>query len=174
MRRRVADAIAAEFLAGASGDSLVAFDGRDLSAPARVSVAIHAAHATSSAGASDVFTLPIANFSRRTLVATLEARGPRRFPINVAAVNGFGVERTELRVTLPAGWHARLPKDVDAASDFGAYHAQYRQEGRVLDVVRELTGQRGVQPPGRIGDLIAWLRAVSQDDAGVILLDHGP
>ncbi|HXH62809.1 MAG TPA: DUF3857 domain-containing transglutaminase family protein [Gemmatimonadales bacterium] len=174
MRRRMADAIAAEFLPGASGDSLVAFDGRDLSAPARVSVAIHAPHATTSAGTSDVFTLPMENFSRRTLVATLEARGTRRFPINVAAVNGFGVERTELRVTLPAGWRARLPKDVDASSDFGNYHAQYRQEGRVLHVLRELTGQRGVQPPGRIVDLIAWLRAVSQDDAGVILLDHAP
>ena len=84
------------------------------------------------------------------------------------------MERTELRVTLPAGWRARLPKDVDASSDFGNYHAQYRQEGRVLHVLRELTGQRGVQPPGRIVDLIAWLRAVSQDDAGVILLDHAP
>jgi hypothetical protein len=173
-RRRVADAIAAEFLAGASGDSLVIFDGRDLYVPARVSLAIHAPHATTSAGASDVFTLPMENFSRRSLVARLEARGPRRYPINVAAVNGYGVAHTELRVTLPEGWHARLPKDVDAASDFGVYHAQYRQEGRVLHVVRELSGQRGVQPPGRIGDLIAWLRAVSQDDAGVILLDHTP
>jgi hypothetical protein len=108
------------------------------------------------------------------IAADLRARGQRRFPINASAVSGDGVDEEDLDLTLPEGWHARLPANVDAASDFGHYESRYAQEGRVLHVVRRLTGARGVLPPQRVGDLIAWLDAVSKDDSKYIIIEHGP
>jgi hypothetical protein len=75
-----------------------------------------------------------------------------------------------MHVTLPPGWRARLPANVSAESVFGHYSAKYTQEGRVLHIVREMTGATGIEPPERIGELIAWLRAVSADDARFIVL----
>lgn len=79
---------------------------------------------------------------------------------------------SELRVTLPEGWSARLPDDVEASSVFGRYRAEYAQEGRELRVTRTMNGGRGTQPPEAIDALIAWLKDVSRDDARFIILEQ--
>jgi hypothetical protein len=66
---------------------------------------------------------------------------------------------------VPEGWKAKLPTDVTAESRFGSYRSSYRQQGDTVWVERELTGARGLEPPERVGELIAWLKAIAADDA---------
>ena len=101
----------------------------------------------------------------------IEERGRRRFPIDALKVAGASVGVTEVRMTLPAGWRARLPKNVSAAGPFGTFAAEYAQEGRVLRITRRTTGARGVLPPERVGELLAYLRTVGSDDTRFIVID---
>ncbi len=106
------------------------------------------------------------------LATELEARGPRRFPIDVAQVSGPHEEAAELTLTLPEGWRAQLPPNVTAQSAFGIYRAEYGQAGRVLHVARKLIGRKGIEPPGRSGELIQWLKDMGRDDVRYIVLEH--
>ena len=172
-QNRLARNIANAVFSGAAGDSLLLFDGRDLTVQPHLALAIHNGRATSSAGGTDIFTLPIRTYQLHGVAADLRARGARKFPISAPSVSGEGVDEDNVEVTLPEGWHARLPKDVDVKSDWGHYEAHYSQSGRVLKVTRRMTGARGVYAPGRVTDLITWLEAVSADDAKYIVLEHG-
>ncbi|MDB4948245.1 MAG: hypothetical protein JWM27_894 [Gemmatimonadetes bacterium] len=170
MTRRLANGV----FEGALGDSLTIFDGRDLRAEPKVSVLIDNAHPTTSSGGSFIFTLPLPDYASQGTVNDLEARRrkePRRFPIDVGAVIGPIQSVSEMRVTLPAGWHARLPDNVAANSVFGRYSAEYSQTGRELRVVRTITGNRGTEPPEHVDALIAWLKDVSKDDVKYIILE---
>jgi hypothetical protein len=170
MTRSLANAV----FEGALGDSLTIFDGRDLRAEPRMSILIDNAHPTTSSGGSYIFTLPLPNFASMGNVNDLEARRrkePRRFPIDVARVIGPVESVNEMRVTLPAGWHARLPDSVSASSVYGRYSATYAQTGRELRVVRTMTGSRGTEPPEHVDALIAWLKDVSKDDVKYIILE---
>jgi len=60
---------------------------------------------------------------------------------------------------------------VMAASAFGAYSAEYRQEGRDLRVTRRMSGRRGTEPPEQIAALVAWLHEVARDDVKYIVLE---
>ena len=172
-RERITRAAVNMLFPGAAGDSLELFDGRDLRAEPRIAVVIREAQATSQSGSSDILTLPIHNYGDvKGVAAELEARGPRRFPIDVAAVAGPHEEAAELKLTLPDGWRAQLPPNVTARSAFGTYSAEYGQEGRVLRVARKLIGRKGIEPPGRIGDLIQWLKEMAKDDVRYIVLEH--
>jgi uncharacterized protein DUF3857/transglutaminase superfamily protein len=172
-RDRLTRSVANLLFPGATGDSLEIFDGRDWRAEPRVSLVIRNARATSKSGSNDILTLPVRNYGELKAVATeLEARGPRRFPIDVAAVAGPHEEAAELRLSLPEGWRAQLPPGVTARSVFGTYTAEYSQEGRILRVARRLVGRSGTEPPGRIGELIAWLKEMSKDDVRYVVLEH--
>ena len=168
---QIARAIANEAFAGATGDSLVAFNGRDLQADPKVSVVIHDDMAISKSGGTDIFTLPIRNYADPGMVERLRAEKSRLFPIDVGAIVGPVVETSELRLTLPEGWHARLPGGVKANSVFGSYVAEYSQIGREVLITRSITGQRGIQPPSQIGALRSWLEEISRDDTSFLLLD---
>ena len=172
---RATQAIADGLFPGASGDSLQVFDGRDLIATPRVSVAIRNAPAASASGGTRILTLPASmpNFASPGLATQLEARRPRRFPIDVSDVIGPLETVAELRVTLPEGWRAQLPATVKEASVFGSYSAEYVQDGRELRVTRRMTGRKGIEPPERVDALVAWLRAVSKDDVKYIVLEPG-
>lgn len=171
-RNRLTRDLANALFQGATGDSLVSFNGRDLGAEPRVALAIRDARPVSLTGGAEVLTLPIKNYSAAAIVADLEARGQRRSPIEVAAIVGPYEERSEFRLELPDGWHAQLPHDVDAASEFGRYTASYSQVGRELRVVRTIAGATGVAPPDHIGALVRWLRQLSADDVRYVVLDR--
>ena len=172
-RERIRRAAVNMLFPGATGDSLELFDGRDLRAEPRIAVVVRDAQATSPSGSNDILTLPIHNYGDlKGLAAELEARGPRRFPIDVAQVAGPHEESAELTLTLPEGWRAQLPPNVTAQSAFGSYRAEYAQAGRVLHVARTLVGRKGVEPPGRIGELITWLQNMGRDDVRYIVLEH--
>ena len=86
-------------------------------------------------------------------------------------VIGFTEEVTEFRLLLPEGWRARLPENVTASSVFGAYSAEYRQEGRELRITRRMLGRRGTQSPEQITALVAWLHDVAKDDVKYVVLE---
>jgi hypothetical protein len=121
-----------------------------------------------------ILTLPLP--SMRFLAdaaARLEAHPLRLFPLDAAKVVGPIAGRTEITVTLPAGWRAQLPPPVEANGKWGHYASRYTQEGQTLHVIRTLEGTRGVYPPSAIRDLEAWLRAVAADDVPYIVIDSG-
>ena len=165
-------ALASRWFEGADGDSLVVFDGKDLSAQPKVALLVRHGKATSSSGETEILTVPLSSVSGlRAMADELERRTPRRFPIDASKVLGQSTGFTELRLTLPQGWHARLPKGVNETSAFGSYVSEYAQSGRELRISRRMTGARGVLPPDRIADLVAWLRAVGSDDARFIVIE---
>jgi transglutaminase-like putative cysteine protease len=171
-RAEAVRAMAGGVFEGAEGDSLELFDGRDLTAPARISFVIRHGKATSNAGSSEILTLPLRPAVAKTLVSEAAAHVPRHYHIAAAELFGAGEQATELRLTLPEGWHARLPAGVSASSVFGTYTSAYTQEGRELRVVRRATGARGVYPPDKVDDLLAFLRTVAADDVHYIVLEH--
>jgi hypothetical protein len=173
-RGRLARKIASTLFPGGTGDSLHIFDGRDLQAVPKLTVSIHNGHAATAAGSTEILTLPMRTYDLHSISNDLRSRGPRKFPISALAVSGGGVDEEDFVVTLPAGWHARLPAPVTATSAFGLYESQYSQDGQVVRVMRRLTGRRGVLPPDRIVDLLAWLDAVSKDDSKYLLIDRAP
>jgi transglutaminase-like putative cysteine protease len=172
---RITQAMADGLYPGASGDSLRVFDGRDLTATPSVSIKILNAPAASSSGGTRILTLPASmpTFVSLGIATQLEQRKPRRFPIDVADVIGPIQTLAELRVTLPEGWHAQLPASLSETSAFGSYIAEYAQDGRELRITRRMTGRKGIEPPDRVDALIAWLRAISKDDAKFIILEPG-
>jgi len=171
-RSQVARNLADGEFDGATGDSLELFDGRDLTAPARISVVIRNAKATTTAGGTDILTLPLVQVVTPRLVADVQAHVPRKYPIDVRRIFGSGESTQEFRVTLPEGWSARLPAEVAVSGPFGTYASTYEQNGRELHIVRRMVGARGILPPDRVQDLLQFLRTVSQDDARLIVLEH--
>jgi hypothetical protein len=171
-RANIARNIANGVFDGAEGDSLALFDGRDLTAPARVSLVIRNGKATTAAGSSDILTLPMEMAVAPRVVASVAAHVPRHYPIDAMRVFGRGEAVQEFRVTLPPGWKARLPAGVTASGPFGTYESSYTQDGRLLRVVRRTVGARGILPPDRVGDLLDFMRAVARDDARFIVLEH--
>ena len=157
---------------GAAGDSLQVFDGRDLGATPRISVAIRGARAVSPAGGGSILRLPLRPLFSAQLVSDVESHVPRRYPISVTAVIGPAVYAEDYRITLPPGWRAQLPAGVTATSVYGRYRSSYVQDGRTLRVERHVEGARGVEPPDRVAELVAFVRAIAQDDARLIVLEH--
>ena len=172
---RITQALANGVFAGASGDSLRLFDGRDLQAKPVLTLTVQNAPVLSGSGSTRIFTLPNAmpNYNSLSLVSQLEQRKPRRFPIDIGDVIGPLEIVAELRMTLPPGWKADVPPNVTEQSEFGSYRAEYAQEGRELRVMRRMSGTKGTAPPEKIDALIAWLRAISKDDIKFIVLQPG-
>ncbi|HET7459100.1 MAG TPA: DUF3857 and transglutaminase domain-containing protein [Gemmatimonadaceae bacterium] len=165
-------AVASHWFEGGDGDSLVVFDGKDLRATPRIAMRIRHGRATSPSGDTEILTNPLGSLSSFSRMADqIEERGTRRFPIDAMKVAGASVGITEIRMTLPAGWHARLPKSVSATGPFGSFSSEYAQEGRVLRITRRTTGVRGVLPPERVSELLAYLRTVGSDDTRFIVID---
>jgi hypothetical protein len=171
-----ARSIATRLYPGAEADSLQIFDGRDLTAEPRVALKIvrgFAARPTAN-GRTFILSLPLTSMRSMADAATaLEARGQRRFPIDAGKVIGPVTTATEISLTLPEGWQAQLPADVEVTGKWGSYTARYAQQGATLRVFRTLEGARGVYPPEDLPDLTQWLRDVARDDVSYLVLDPG-
>jgi len=165
-------AMAQHVYPGAEGDSLVAFNGKDLEAEPKVSVLIRHGQATSQSGSTDVLTVPFGGNTLSQTASQLEAAPQRRFPIDASKVLGHLNLTYEARITLPDGWHARLPASLSAISPFGTYESSYTQNGNELVLRRHIEGASGIYPPWKVGELIAWLKRAGADRVTVILLDH--
>lgn len=171
-RARTTLAIANAIFEGSAGDSLQLFDGRDLTAEPKISVLIRHGKAASDAGGTEILTIPLTSFAVTNYIAALEARGARKSPIASAKVWGPRTDIQELRLTLPAGWKAKLPPNDSTTSVFGTYVASYSQTGQELHIQRRLTGTDGVEPVTKYTELLDWMKQMSKDDAKYVILEH--
>ncbi len=92
---------------GATGDSLVLFDGKDLKAKPQITMAIHCGQAAKVSGQTAILSLPPSFGSMvglQTLAAQLESGKHRVYPIDAASVIGPVVGVSELVLQLPDGW----------------------------------------------------------------------
>jgi hypothetical protein len=175
-RADFARSIATRLYPGAEADSLQIFEGRDLTADPRVALKIVRGFAARAAGSAGTVILSLPLTSMRAMAdaaATLELRGRRRFPIDAGKVIGPVASTTEIVLTLPQGWKAQLPRDIDVNGKWGRYTARYQQDGPMLQISRRLEGARGIYPPEDLPDLAAWLRAVAEDDVAYLVIEHG-
>ena len=173
-RAKAANAIAGNIFEGAQGDSLTGFAGKDLAAKPRMSVIVKNGRAASMAGTNAILTNPFGTMSGFSSAAQeIETAGPRLFPIAADKIFGYGVTTMEFRLTMPEGWHAQLPADVDASSEFGKYHSEYTQSGRELVLKRTITGAGGDYAPDQLKAMLAWMRKIATDDAKLIVIDKG-
>ena len=160
------------FMPGASGDSLAVTVGRNLDVRPRFEIHVRGARLAQRSGNTLILSLPMGTLeSMGTIAEEIEARSPRRFPIDAEAVLGPIVTESETRITLPEGWRAQLPPTLHAKSVFGEFRSEYEQQGRVLVMRRKLGGARGVYPPERVGELTAWLREMAKETTRFIVLE---
>jgi hypothetical protein len=163
---------AGEVFPEAKGDSLVTFDGKDLQAEPRISLVVSNGQATQRSGETDILVLRDASGHWTQLADELEARAPRRQPIDAGKVVGAITTIGEDRITLPEEWHARLPSNVVASSAFGRYEATYQQMGRDLIISHRIAGTAGVLSKDHAPELVAWFRALAKDRVPFIVIDH--
>jgi hypothetical protein len=176
-RAEFARAIATKLYPGAEADSLVVFEGRDLAADPRVALRIVRGLAARTTGNNQTLILSLPLTSMRGMAdaaAALESKRSRRFPIDAAQIIGPAATFTDITLTLPPGWRAELPRDVEAKGKWGSYTARYDQQGTTLHIVRSLEGTRGIYPPEDLPDLTGWLRAVAQDDVAYLVIERNP
>ena len=174
-RANASRAIATSLFRGASGDSLLGFEGKNLQAEPHVSLRVRNGQAAAASGDTHILSIPVRSLSSwaQNMVNELQDRGARRFPIDAADVIGPIASTTEVRVTLPDGWKARLPQNAVVDGPFGFYESKYSQEGRELVIARRVRGATGVLPKERIDDLMGWLQGVAADDVRFIVIEHG-
>jgi transglutaminase-like putative cysteine protease len=158
-------------------DSMIAFDGRDPNAEARLAFVTHGGDAFKRVGSVAILTLPGAfrgGNSVSFMLNRLKDAPERKYPIDASHVIGTTATISELRLTLPEGWKAQLPNGVTANSVFGNYRSEYVQEGRVLRISHWTTGAKGVYPKERFAELLAWLKKVADDNVDSIALTPPP
>ncbi len=159
-------------------DSLTVFDGRDMRAVPKITAWIHGGQVFKRAGTVAIVSVPsefqgIASrigYQLNQLNQPPASTQERKLPIDAATIIGPGTTSTELRITLPEGWKAQLPKSVTATSVFGDYRAEYSQEGRVLRITHNITGSKGVFPKEQYPELKAWLKSIAADNVDAIAL----
>jgi transglutaminase-like putative cysteine protease len=170
-RARMTLSVANSIVEGSTGDSLQLFEGRDLNAVPRFSVVIRGGNMINDEGGIILLELPIDNFAQKKTLSSLEARGPRKAPVSSDKVWGPDETVQELRLTLPVGWKAKLPANVQVKTIYGEYEAAYSQVGRELRVKRRRSGTSGVFPASDYAVLLGFLRDIAKDDHKVIVLD---
>ena len=173
-RANASRAIATSLFRGASGDSLLGFEGKNLQAEPHVSLRVRNGQAATASGDTHILSIPMRSLSgwAQNMVNELQDRGERRFPIDVADVIGPIASTTEVRITLPEGWKARVPQNAKVDGPFGFYESTYAQSGRDLTITRTIRGATGVLPKERITDLVGWLQGIAADDVRFIVLEH--
>jgi hypothetical protein len=164
--------LASSLIQGGRGSELQTPRGLDLRAEVAFGMRITSDRATRpNVGGGQILVLPIDNHANLGLVGELERELPRRTaPISNDMIMGPMTSISEMRLTLPEGWSAELPGSILAESRFGTYEATYVQEGRVLSVLRRVSGETGTAPTESFPELVDWFREISQDDIPFLLL----
>jgi transglutaminase-like putative cysteine protease len=172
-RARFLRALAGQVFPEAEGDSLQFTDSTESGGDFRISFALRRGRAARLAGPVAILSLPFLRplGDMGPLVAELKAH-PRRFTIDAAEVPPPGNEENHLKLELPEGWRAELPKNVALSGPFGELSISYAQQGRTLEVRSRRVGGKGVLGPERIAEVITWLERVASEtrEAGSIVL----
>lgn len=167
-RATLGKGLANSIIPSAAADSLVGFDGRDMTAHPAISFTINSQLQLRSVGDLKIVTLPrvirgnAAGYA--TIAKELNDAPPRKTPIDAGKILGHLVTVTDFELTLPPGWTAELPKSLTASSFFGSYDSQWTQSGNKVRLVRTIKGARGIVPSQRIVEVATWFRTTGTDD----------
>ncbi|HTL04278.1 MAG TPA: DUF3857 domain-containing transglutaminase family protein [Gemmatimonadales bacterium] len=176
-RSRFLRGLAARIYPEAEGDSLRFTDRTEVGGDFRVSFVARHGRAARLAGPVAILSLPFVRLpgDLGQLISELKAR-PRRFTIDAAEVPPPGNEENHLRLELPEGWRAELPKNVALSGPFGELSIRYAQEGRILDIRTRRVAGKGVLGPERVNEVIAWLEQVAAEtrETGSVVLLRKP
>ena len=156
-------------------DSLVAFDGKDLMAEARVSAKITRARMVTKVGDVQLLTNPLRPMESYSRVADgMESDNDRKLPYDVAKMIPQYTTHTVVRVKLPVGWTATLPKSEKLDGPVAHYEVKYSQVGDELRIERTLSGMKGVIPASRRLEIVEFLKRMGSEDAKLIVLKGAP
>ena len=164
-------------LPGAEGDSITAFNGRDLTVQPGYRIYFSRARGVTSAGGLALLNFPFGVYpgsQRASSLARLPARKTLIDAEEVLIGRPPGIREITMAVTLPEGWRARVPPDVVVAGEFGRYSTVYRQEGRVLTIARREESGQGIFPPSRLADVVSFYKAISADEENRTLVIDRP
>ena len=159
----------------AETDSLVAFDGKDLSAEARVSTRITRAKIVSVVGDVRLMTNPVRPIEAYARIAdNIESDKDRKLPYDMSKFVPQYTTHDVVRIKLPVGWTAVLPKSEKINGPVARYEMSYTQIGDELRIERTLTGLKGIIPASRRMEIVDALRKMGNDDAKLIVLKGAP
>jgi hypothetical protein len=174
-RRSLGRAIARTAFENPETDSLVAFDGKDLDAPVKLWARIAKAKMLSRVGDVSLLTNPIRPESYQArLLEVLERETDRKLPYEAAKFVAPARMHLDVRITLPAGWVATLPKSEVIDGPLGRYETRYLQVGDELRLERTITGARQMIPASRRSEIMEQLRKMSSDDNKLIVIKAPP
>jgi hypothetical protein len=158
----LARSMAGSVFEGAEADSLTFTTSPDSSGAYTIRLRIHNAKITSEAGNLELMSNPIHGSNTPAGIAQfLQQAGKRTLPIDVAKISPRQTSHYEADITLPAGWHAILPKNFSSPGLVGQFDVTYAQVGNELRITRVNAPAKGVVGPDRIQDVIAALKQLS-------------
>lgn len=156
-------------------DSLVGFDGKDLSAEVRVSAKITRARMMSKVGGVNLLTNPMRPMESYSRAAdAMEKETTRKLPYDVGKIVAQYTTHSVVRIKLPVGWVATLPNSEKLDGPVARYELKFSQAGDELRIERTLAGLPGVIPASRRMEIVEFLRKLGSDDAKMIVLKGGP
>ncbi|HUQ46607.1 MAG TPA: DUF3857 domain-containing protein [Gemmatimonadaceae bacterium] len=168
-RKIVGRALAGQFLERPETDSLIAFDGKDLRSQAKVTTRVTKAKMISRAGELSLLVNPIhPPQSYPGLADLLDGMKDRKLPFDAKFFAPMAKNHIDVRIKLPMGWTATLPKDINLDGPVGRYIVTYTQKGNELHIEKTTSGTGAVIPASRKAEIVDFLRKASSDDAKLI------
>ncbi len=156
-------------------DSLIAFDGKDLTAEVRVSTKITKAKMVSKIGEVSLLTNPLRPMEAYSRVAdAMEEDNDRKLPYDMSKLAPQYTTHSVVRIKLPVGWTATLPKSEKVTGPVAKYEVAYSQVGDELRIERTLTGLKGAVPASRRQEIVEQLRKMGSDEAKLIVIKGAP
>jgi hypothetical protein len=167
--------VASRYFERPETDSLMTFDGKDLSVQPKISMKITRAKVLTTAGDVRLLSNPLRPFSNYLSVADrIEKETARKLPYDMSKLMPSSVARTEVTMKLPAGWKAALPESVKIDGPLAHYEMTYAQVGDELRMTRIISGTRSVVPASQRMDIVKLLRQIGSDNARVIVVKGEP
>jgi hypothetical protein len=167
--------IAGQYFERVETDSLIAFDGNDFRAQARIKMKVVKAKLVSRAGDISLLTNPVTPMDSWSPMADLiERQKDRKLPYETGQIIGPSTTHVDVRIRMPAGWKATLPADVKLNGPIGRFEVKYSQSGNELHIERTIAAISATLPASRQSEIVDWLRKAGSDDGKVIVLKAPP
>jgi hypothetical protein len=177
--------MARAFFANAKGDTLIVpdstVDASDTLAVRSIELRFHGGEGAKQAGSLMLLQIPVQlRTTARTFAGYVDrledpssgdAQIPRRLPIDGGKLPGVIPLITQVSITLPEGWKAQLPKNINASSIFGTYTRTYTQNGRTLVIDGRLQTNERIFPKDDFAEFLSWMKAVAADKSDYIVLE---
>jgi hypothetical protein len=171
----VGRSIAGRFFRQPETDSLLTFDGKDLTVQPKISLRITRARLVTKAGDVNLLSNPLRPLASYAQVAdAIEKETTRKLPYDMTKLTPQSVSRTEVRIKLPPGWTATLPGSLKIDGPLVRYEVSYTQVGDELRMVRSVSGLKVTVPASQRMDIVRAFRAMGNDDAQMIVIKGAP